>query len=190
MELNEMKKIWDSQNSETIFGINEQALHKRIISMGRSALHISEFSEWLVMAVNFVTGSFVLVINLFGHRQSVFLYLLGIWMLATALYVALIRIRRIRGEKQFDRTMRGDLEYAIATATNQVQLSRLMRWNILPIALMTLLGTWTAGKSLWFALALLVFFALTYLASGWEHGIYEKKRMALAALKSKLESFD
>ena len=75
------------------------------------------------------------------------MYILSAWMLGSALYLLVSRIRRIKANHRFDRSMRGDLTHAISVATYQVRLSRLMRWNILPIGILTLLGVWSSGKS-------------------------------------------
>jgi len=63
--------------------------------------------------------------------------------------------------------MSGDLDHAISIATYQVRISQIMRWNVLPIGALTLLGLWEGGKPLWIALLVLLFFSLTYFASGW-----------------------
>jgi hypothetical protein len=84
--------------------------------------------------------------------------------------------------------MRGDLRHAISVATYQVHISQIMRWNILPIAALTLLGLWEGGKPIWIALIVLLFFALTYYAGGWEHNIYKGKKRELEILQNKLDN--
>src|SRR4051812_47574418 len=41
MEFDEMKKIWDSQNNEPLYAINEKALYNRILSKKKQAHHIT-----------------------------------------------------------------------------------------------------------------------------------------------------
>ncbi len=41
MEFDEMKQIWDSQNNKLMYGIDEKALHNRILTKKRQAFHIS-----------------------------------------------------------------------------------------------------------------------------------------------------
>ena len=186
MEFEEVQKIWDSQYNRPLYALDEKALHNRIESKRKKAHHITNISELLSIVVNLVSGSFVLAINLFDQSRNIFMYLLAVWMLCTALYAIVSRLRRIKGDLQFDRSMYGDLHHAISIATYQVRLSQLMRWNILPIAALTLLAFWWGGKSIWIAALFFIFFGLTYYASGWEHNIYTSRKRELEQLKSKL----
>jgi hypothetical protein len=188
MEFDEMKKIWDSQNNEPIYGINETGLHKVIRSKKKQTDHITNASELLWIGVNIATGSSVLAMNLFKDSGSIFMYLLSGWMLVSALYLLVSRVRRIRQQNRFDRSMHGDLSHAISVATYQERLSTFGRWNILPIAVLSALGVWESGKSVWVVVGILAFFVLTHFAAGWEHNIYRGRKRELEKLKNKLES--
>jgi len=189
MEFEEMKKIWDSQNKQTVYAINEDALYNRILTKKRQANSITNFSELLIIIVNLAVGFFVTVISLAEKGSHfIYLYILSLWMFGTALYSIISRVRRIRGERQFDRTMLGDLHLAIYTATYQVRLSQIMRWNFLPVGGLTVLGVWGGGKPLWITGVMLLVFTLAYYASGWEHSIYESRKRELEILRGKLSS--
>jgi hypothetical protein len=190
MEFEEMKKIWDSQNNEPLYGINEKALHNRILSKKKQARHITNISELLSIIAYTGTGCVVIAVNLFNQSGSILMYILSAWMLTSALYLLVSRIRRINGKHRFNRSMRGDLTHAISMATYQVRLSQLVRWNIFPIGILTLLVVWDSGKSLWVAVGILIFFLLTNYASGWEHGIYKARKRELEVLQEKLENED
>ena len=186
MEFEEMKKIWDAQNSEPIYVINEAALHNRILSKQKQGLRISNASEILGITAYAVAGLVILGVNLYKHGTVIFMYILSAWMLTGAAYIFISRIRRIKADKQFDRSLRGDLRYAISVATYQVRISQLMRWNVVPITLFVLLGMIEGGKSIWIIVALLIFFALTNYASGWEHRLYQTRKRELELLQKKL----
>ncbi|MEP7142679.1 MAG: hypothetical protein ABI707_07405 [Ferruginibacter sp.] len=188
MEFEEMKKIWDSQNNEPIYGINEKALHNRILSKKNQALHITNISELLGIVANMGGACLIFGINFFGQKGNVFMYLLSAWMFTTALYLLVSRIRRRKAFARFDRSMLGDLHHAISLATYQVRFSRLMRWNALPIAIFVFLGIWDKGKPVWVASGVLIFFVLVNYAAGWEHNIYERKKLELEILQKKLEN--
>lgn len=188
MEFEEIKKIWDMQNNEALYAINEKALHNRILSKKRSAGHIANFSELLSIFVNLGTGLFVLGTALFRPGANVFMYLMAAWTFITALYLLVSRIRRMKAENQFDRSMLGDLNHAISNATYQVRLSRIMLWNALPIGILLLFGFWEAGKlSVWIVAFMLVFFVFVYYAGGWEYNIYKNRKRELETLRKKLE---
>jgi hypothetical protein len=109
-------------------------------------------------------------------------------MLGTAFSMAVSRIRRIRGNKKFDRAMRGDLEQAISVANYQEHFSVFGRWSILPIGLLATLSIWNNGKSLWVIASVLIFIVLIYYAAGWEHRLYKNRKRELESLKNKLEN--
>lgn len=188
MEFDEMKKIWDSQNNMTLYTINEEALHKRILSKKKEGYHITNISELLVIIVFFCTGCFIVWVNSTNQNGGIYMYILAAWMFGSSLFVLMKRIFRIRKTPQFDQTLSGDLDHAILTAGYQVRFSRIMRWNILPIAVLTELGVWAAGKSIWVIAGLFAFFALTYFAGGWEHNIYVSRKRELEKLRDNLEN--
>lgn len=187
MEFDELKQVWNSQNNELLYAINEQALHNRILSKKKQAHHITNVSELMMIIVNMAAGYFVLQINLSRNSGNIFMFFLAAWMLGVSWYLLFNRIQRLKKDKQFDRSMRGDLNYAISVATYQVRLSLLGRWSILPIGLFTLLGLWENGKSVWIIIAILIFFVLTNYGARWEHGIYKTRKRELEILKGRLE---
>ena len=187
MEFEDLQKIWDAQNNQPIYVIDEQALHNRILSKKNQAYRITNVSELLLIIVNFCSGIFVLSTHYFNSKAGVMMFLLSAWMLATAIYMLVSRIRRTQSKRKFDRSMLGDLSHALHLASYQVRISQLMRWNIVPIAAFCVLGLMEGGKSAWITISVLLFFILTFYASRWEHGIYVKRKRELELLQSKLE---
>jgi hypothetical protein len=137
---------------------------------------------------NTVAGCLVLAVNVFSRKGSVFMYLLSAWMIGCAFYLLAAKARRIAGERQFDRSLRSDLDHAISLATYQVNLSLLGRWNLVPIGLLIVLGFWEGGKSVWWIVGLLAFLTITHFAAGWEHNIYKNRKRELEILRGKLDS--
>jgi hypothetical protein len=190
MEFEELQLIWDSQNNKPLYVIDERALHNRILSKKKQARRITNISELLSIIANTCTGCFILGANLFKQSGNISMYLLSAWMFATALFTLVGRIRRQKRDHRFDRSMLGDLRYAISVATYQVRLSQLLRWNMLPIGILIILGVWENGKSVWLAVGISIFLFLANYAAGWEHGIYKKKKRELEMLRNKLENED
>lgn len=186
MEFEELQKIWDSQNNQPLYAINEKALHNRIVAKKHQAIHIAILSEWIIIIVNIATGALLLGMNFMNHNKPLFIYILAAWMFGSALYVLVSRLRRIRGHR-FDRSMLGDLQHALAAAKYQVNLSFIMRWNALPIGILVLFSIWESGKSVWLALVVSLFFILVSYASRWEHNIYKTKKQELEKLLKKLQ---
>ena len=187
MEFEDMKQIWDTQNQKVLYAIDEKALHKRITSKKKKTLHITNFTELVGIIVNFVAGILILATISFKHLENISMILMAIWLFGTALYVLVGRVRRIKGNHRFDRSMQGDLDQSISVATYQVHYSQIMRWNILPIGGLSILSFWEGGKSFWLLIGLLIFFLLAYYAGGWEHNMYSARKRELEALKKKLQ---
>ena len=187
MEFEEMKKIWDSQNNEPLYAINEEALHNRILSKKKTGYHITNVSELLLIIVNATAGLFVLSVNLSKPGVNMYMYLLATWMLFSALYMLVSRIRRINGSQRFDRSMLGDLSNAISIATYQVRLSQVGRWNILPIGVLCLLALWDSGKPIWSIVIIGIFFVFAARGTVWEHSIYKNRKKDLEILQKKLK---
>src|SRR5688572_1643433 len=121
MEFDELQKIWDTQNNQPLYVINEQALHNRIVAKKHQVIHIAVVTEWILIIANSISGAFVLQQNYTGRGGLIFVYLLALWMLVTALYVLINRIRRMREQHQFNRSISGDLQHAVTTAVYQVR---------------------------------------------------------------------
>jgi len=188
MEFDELQQIWDSQNNRPLYVIDEKALHKRILSKAKQGLHITNVSELLLIIIHLGAGGFILSVNLFNHRVNISLYALAAWMFFTALYALVSRIRRIKGMRQFDRSMHGDLNYAISVATYQVRFSQITRWNILPVGVITLVSLWEGGKPLWTFVLILIIFGFGFYAGFWEHKFYNGRKRELEVLQKKLET--
>ncbi|MBT1705855.1 hypothetical protein [Chryseosolibacter indicus] len=188
MEFDEMKMIWDAQNNKPLYTIDEEGLYKHIVSKKKKARHITNVSELLLIVANLASGVLIAALNFFGEHATPIGYAIAVWMLGTALYVLVSRIRRINQQHQFDRSMMGDLRHAVSDATYQVRLSLLMRWNMLPIAVFTFVGLWNGAKSIWIAIGALIFFGIVYYASRWEHSIYKSRKRELEALQKMLQA--
>jgi hypothetical protein len=182
MEFDDMKKIWDKQNNQPLYVLDEAALHNRIDSKKRKTRHITNISELLSIVVNLTVGGMILGVTLYGSG-NVYLYILAAWMLTVAAILAVIRVRRIGAQAKFDRSILGDLDHTLATASYQVRLSGMLRWNVVPVAVLITLGVWNSGKGFGLAVGIVAFFAITWYASGWEHNYYKRRRREVEALK-------
>jgi hypothetical protein len=189
MEFEELQKIWDSQNNQPLYALDEKALHHRILSKKKQAHQLTNISELLLIIVNSGAGSLILGLNGFNRGSNIFMYVLAAWMFCSAFYLLKSRLQRIKWNRnRFEQSMRGDLDHAISTAAYQVHLSQIMRWNILPIGLLILVAVWEGGKSIWVIGGTLFLFAVAYYASGFEHRIYKAKKRELQLLQKNLEN--
>lgn len=186
MEFDELRKIWDTQNNTPMYVINEQTLHNRILSKVKTGAKITNQSELASIIVNCGAG-LLLIRSAFSDAViNYYLMILGAWMIFSSGIILISRIKRIRGEQEYDRTVLGDLDHALSYATYQVKLSGWLRWNIVPMILLMVPGMWDGGKHLVFITGLIIFFVVTAYMSGLEHNHYKRRKDELAALKQKL----
>lgn len=188
MEFEEMKKVWDTQNQKPMYVIDEDALQGRIQSKKQYASHFANITEILLIIVNISSGAFVLGVELSSSYRNDYMYLLSFIMFVTAGFVLVWRLRRRKNEKRFDETMLGNLDHAIQNAGFQVRLSRIMRWYLLPIGLLVLLGLFQGEKQLWIIILFGIFIALTIWGSKWEHQMYVARKKQLEKLRDTLTS--
>ena len=72
MEFEELKKIWNAQDNQPLYAINEKAMYNIILSRKKQAHHITNISELLIIIVYMITGSFVLGMNFFNQSNNTY----------------------------------------------------------------------------------------------------------------------
>lgn len=187
MEFDQMKKIWNSQKQEYMYSINQSALQNHVIKKQKQGLHITNISEWLMIVVNTIAPVFIIVSVRPWDGINVSMMILAGWMFFTAAFIAHGRYRRVNGNSVFDRTINGDLQFAIDVARYQVRIASLGRWNIAPIGVLSVTGLLEAEKPIWIAGVLVAFLFLANYVAGWENSFYKSRLTELEGLKKKLE---
>jgi hypothetical protein len=188
MEFDEMKKIWDAQNDQPLYTIDEKSLRNRIQRKKNSVL--VSVSEWILI-IGYLGAVTVLVcVNLFAKKANIFLYVEGAWMFAIVVFLVATHIRRIKAGRRFDRSVNGDLDHGIHLISYQMRISQITRWNLLPMGAILILSFsgWEARKLFEISAAILVGYALTFYASEKSYRANKRRKRGLQVLKQKLES--
>jgi len=188
MELEEVQHIWSNQNKQMPYSIDTAGLHRRILSGKAKAVHITNFTERLIILVGVSTGLFTLWTNTTSKHQSFFIYCYSVWMFIMAILVITSRMRRRAAGRQFERSVQGELEHGLAVARYQVRLSQLMRWNIFVIGGLILFGLWETAKPWWATVGVIVFLSMGWYASGFEHRYYQRQKKRLEELRDLLNA--
>jgi hypothetical protein len=188
MEFEELKKVWDSQNNQQLYAFDEHSMEKIVDSKKKKAIQIANISEFFLILVNTIAGIIYIFVIASVNKTNTFMYVTAAWLFGCTLYLLINRWRRIRANKNYEHSVKGNLQLAISLATYQVHLSQAMRWNILPIALLTLLMVWDAKKPVIVLILLAAAFTIAYFISGWEHNIHRERKEKLKSLQRKLES--
>lgn len=168
MKFEDMKKIWDEQNKAYLYAIDEEKLRQMITNKKKSGSRVVNKLEWTAMGSNLFAGS-ILIGVLFWDQFVLVDLILGIYMLSAAAYIYLRRVKRLRGEDNFERTMHGDLQHALANAKYQVNLSLMLLIYFIPVAGLVWFNLWSNDKPFWSLLAVGGFFVIVLLASLVEH---------------------
>jgi hypothetical protein len=187
MEFEDMKKIWDAQNNQPLYVIDEQALHNRIKSKMNGILRIASMSELSTMIFYLVACGILITLNNLPPNANIFMYIEAAWMFGIVVYIMIGRIRRIRASRQFDRTILGDLDHAIALSVYKMRLSRIILWNLVPMGAIMIFSGWEAGKLLKASAVILVSYALAFYVGTKERRMNKRMKRELQLLKDKLE---
>ena len=187
MEFEEMKKIWDTQNNEALYAINESALHKRIQAKKRGAKRTTTITEVILIASNLVSGAMVIVSHLLKNSGNIPIFIMGAIMIIMGCYIGYLRYMRIKRDNQTDVSMLADLDNAIENVNYRVSLSRSMTLYYLLIIGLTMYSVVNSDKSLLATILIACFFVIGFIMSRWEHKRFHLgKKQQLLALRNKL----
>ena len=134
MEFEEMQVIWDSQREQKMYAIDVDAMHRKIKRKARKierSMNLNEIGMMLLCIFVSLESLREPVLeqtdyhNIFG---SVVMLCVAGWMLVK-------RLARLKMRMQFDSTLTGDLDRAIAESKAQLLLYRTFHlWFLLPAA--------------------------------------------------------
>lgn len=137
MEFEEMQKIWNEQKGETMYAINETALHRSVTRKKNAAGKKINRVETGLTIINSLTAVILLVLALRGSHEWAFINC-GI-MVITVAYVRYFRWKRKKEENMFERNMLGELNQAISNANSIIRFNYLMLVGyLLPFGVLTI----------------------------------------------------
>ena len=112
MDFKEMKVIWDSQNDEPLYAINQEGLRRTIRQKARNfKRYVLLFEVIMTSVALLMAGMYIKDPLLQGehpHRLAS-----GFMLFGAFVYFSLSIFRRMRREQSFDSSLFGDLEKAI-----------------------------------------------------------------------------
>ncbi|OEK05400.1 hypothetical protein [Roseivirga misakiensis] len=191
MEFEEMKKIWDAQNGQAMYAIDETALHNRVINKKQKARRTADLTEKIFIAANFIASAMIIVPTIIKNKVSVSGILMAIVMLVSAGYIIHRRNKRLKTQDNFDESILGDLDNAIATADYQVKFSKTSRFYLLSVVVLSMTALLESGTPWWVLALVAVFFFVTYIAARWEHRtFYASQKRDLRAMREKLVNME
>jgi hypothetical protein len=132
MEFEDMKKIWDEQNNENIYAINESELHRRVIKNKNRVKRMVNKFEWTYLAVMIALSLFAIIVGI--QRHHFFKFADAFIFLLAAGYFYKSRLDRIKYEGQSNLSILDDLEQAIRSLDYHGKRHKYFRlWLLLPM---------------------------------------------------------
>ncbi|MFZ0546596.1 MAG: hypothetical protein WAM60_14210, partial [Candidatus Promineifilaceae bacterium] len=179
--------IWDSQNNEKLFAINEAALHKRIQTKSRSVNHLLNFFEAGMVVVNLIVGVVLIADAIFDNGPN-YQYLISVMYFGYSVYAVFRRMRRRKAEVRFDETIVGELDKAMWQLNYHIRQTRsIILWYVLPLTLVVTASFFLAGKPFWALFMLLALIPVSLLGPRWEvNKWYLPKKRELESLREAL----
>lgn len=187
MKFEDMKKIWDEQNQQHVYVVDEKQLHKSIQAKKYGTSEFVNRMEWMMILANVLAGVVIIFMNFNSHVVNIYSYILGCFLLLSASFIYSRRLKRLKDENRFDRSILGDLEHAISNANYRANLSYLMLLLFIPVGLLTVASAINEDKSIGTIFFIAVFVIVMWFIGRWEHRSWHlanKKR--LEAMKEKL----
>ena len=116
---------------------------------------------------------------------------MALFMYLVAGYIAYIRKKRLESQDNFDESMLGDLNNAIATADYQVNFAKSSRYYLALVVGLSLTSLLEASSPWWVIALAALFFLITYLGAKWEYKmIYAAQKKDLRTMRDKLISME
>jgi hypothetical protein len=186
MEFEEMRKVWDEQKGETMYIIDESAMHKSVTRKKNAVGRRINRLEIMMTAINSAVMVFLLIL-LFNHPRILGFINAGI-VAATVVYIQYFRWKRKKAENTFDRSMSGELDHAISNSNSIIRFNYLVFVGYLvPMSIVSITTLIVKEASFEKWLMIMGMFLLSFFLVRWEQktcNIPRKKQ--LLALKKKL----
>jgi hypothetical protein len=215
MNFEELQLVWNSQNQEPLYVVNEARLHTLVRKRKDEELRRTAFRHGLETVVNATFGVVMLalgVLLLWGdpawfensrwvrgpvapwHAAAAFGA--GLAWLFCAAYMWGIRRRQMRREEHFALTVQGDLDRALAHLDFQIHIARrIVWWGLIPAWFAAGLFSWVLlhlrNIPAWGYWVMALMMGVTFVVIlGWQfyaiRWIYRPRQRELEVLRTKL----
>jgi positive regulator of sigma E activity len=187
MDFEELQVIWNNQNNEKMYAINENALNNYIRKKGKSIGRMLNVFEFILIAVNLFVGIWLTIESMDNNPWSNQL-ILAVFYLAFAVYGLIRRFMRRNDERPFATTVVGELDKAIWRIDYLMQRSRnTIFWYLLPLVVIFAVMSVFDNRLIWVTGMLLFVTVGTYFTDRWEFNKFHlPNKHNLEALREKL----
>ena len=185
-----MKKIWDEQNKQSLYAIDEKALHNKVIRKKSKAATIANRTEVYMIGSLLIATSIIWAASIYTAEFQIMPLALSGFMLVMAGLLYGKRRKRLSWQNTFDRSVLGDLEEAIANAEYQLRISKWSRSLFFVVAGVSIIDVFSV-TDWWKSILVFGFFVVVYFLAKWEYRtFYLSQRDNLVGMKEKLKEFE
>jgi hypothetical protein len=129
MEFEDMRKIWDEQKGESMYVIDETALHT---SVTRKKDATSRRINRLEMKASIINGIGAILVLVIAPQRNFYWALGSSGLFAAAVvYIQYLRWKRKKGENRFDQSLLGELDHAISNANSIIKFNTFLVAGVL-----------------------------------------------------------
>lgn len=127
MDFQEMQVIWNSQKEQTMYAIDADTLHRQLQRRAKRVEREVGLAELGIMVITLLTAV-QQAWNPLIHGTDHYQIFAAFVMLGVGAWMFFMRRQRLRMRTQFDATMLGDLDCAIAESKAHLFLARNFHW--------------------------------------------------------------
>lgn len=188
MNIDELKKVWDDENNQPLYVINQINMEKIIEKKGRKANRRVVIVENFMIGMNILIPIGLIIFAAIQGKDKASIYFMEAFMFLTAAYIMYHRQRRLSSQKNWGKSIMNSLDEAIHNATYQARLTKtLLVWYLLGLGVISVVMLILEGKPLWLILLMIGFFIGASLLGRLEQKyLHDRYRDELIAMKSKL----
>lgn len=153
MDFEEMKIIWDAQNDQPLYAIDQQALHASVKRRGVCIEKSLGVFEFVMIGVLLSVGLILAGKRIFsGEELQTYQYIASALMVVAAIcpaaYLLFRRRQRKKQEQQYEPTLLGDLNKSLSQVNSQIsRMNTFHFWYVAPMALIVWLNFVARGLS-------------------------------------------
>jgi cation transport ATPase len=187
MEFEQMKKIWDAQDGQALYTIDEKALHNNVIAKKKKSAQTANNMELTLIGSLLVASGMIWWAMLRNSSFQLVQVVFASLLLLVAAAILISRRKRMAWQNSFENSMLGDLEQGLANASYQVNLSKAAGFLYLLVSGFAVVSVFNEVADWWKSALVLLLFAFGYFASRWEHSkFYVSQKKNLTAMKEQL----
>lgn len=188
MNLEDMKKVWDSESNQTLYVIDQSKMETMVNRKSKNANKRASYVENFIIFMNLIVPVILFVIGGLNDNVGFGEYSMGLFCLISVVVTLIYKRKRLSSQINSGDTMLDNLTQAIHNATYQARMTDFfLTWYILGVGILSISNLIREGINIWFIASMILVFVVGLIVGRWEQRCWhEKKRDELLDLKEKL----